>query len=454
MKTILIVWICILTPVVVYGEHFMPLAQGWSEPVTITHSKDSLVGRVILYRWHNTIIALQGQDDNSAKCFLMNSNNAWSEAPLTGVPRGYSWDLPALDEASDKVFFEHNYVEYDQLIMDVLVGRMTLGESFAVQDSSEKKWVTSAKGLFGDTYTNDIRLTERLGTRRQLTLGIGFNINGQELYIPCCLGGFTNDGKGVALARGPYKDGVLRSIDSGINWHLETISDLQAWSPSVCKTKDYYYFFSASLAPERGEADQLWFARKSVAAELWDAPNTVIKTFGNYYIAMSQDDIVHLCWLDNQNEKRMGNQTYSHQGNYEVAYFQRKDSDSSWSKHIILSKGLLYAFSPSMSVEGNKIVIVWAGVQTAGVWHSPSDPNDIYYVTSKDGGKSWTEPLRVTDNVKSGITAGNPQVILLNGVIRLTYIQGKLNLKQESPGLTKLNQPPWPIYYTQRPFPD
>jgi Neuraminidase (sialidase) len=107
-----------------------------------------------------------------------------------------------------------------------------------------------------------------------------------------------------------------------------------------------------------------------------------------------------------------------------------------------------------MSVEGDKIVVAWSGVQTAADWHNEDNPNDIFYVTSKDEGKTWTKPLKVTDGVKDGITSGMPQVALQNGIIHLTYIQGKMNLKQESPGLTKLNQPPWPIYYTQRPFPN
>jgi translation initiation factor IF-1 len=107
-----------------------------------------------------------------------------------------------------------------------------------------------------------------------------------------------------------------------------------------------------------------------------------------------------------------------------------------------------------MSVAGDKIVVAWAGVQTAKDWHTDFDPNDIYYITSNDGGKTWAKPLRVTDNIKAGITAGDPRVMLLNGVIHLFYIQGKMNLKELSPGLTKLNQPPWPIYYTQRPFPN
>ena len=76
------------------------------------------------------------------------------------------------------------------------------------------------------------------------------------------------------------------------------------------------------------------------------------------------------------------------------------------------------------------------------------------FMTSKDGGKIWSKRLKVTDGAKDGVTSGMPQVALQNGIIHLFYIQGKMNLKQESPGLTLLNQPPWPIYYTQRPFPD
>jgi Neuraminidase (sialidase) len=107
-----------------------------------------------------------------------------------------------------------------------------------------------------------------------------------------------------------------------------------------------------------------------------------------------------------------------------------------------------------MSVEGDKVVVAWAGVQTAPDWHKEHAPNDVYYVTSNDSGKTWTKPLKVTDGVKDGITSGAPQVMLLNGVIYLSYIQGKISYKEESHGLVKLNQPPWPIYYQQRPFPD
>jgi Neuraminidase (sialidase) len=95
-----------------------------------------------------------------------------------------------------------------------------------------------------------------------------------------------------------------------------------------------------------------------------------------------------------------------------------------------------------MSVESNKIVVAWDG------WDSRSS-YDIYYATSKDGGKTWTRPLKVTDRAKDDITSERPQVALQNGVIHLFYAQGKWNRHEQAS-----NQGSWPVYYQQRPFPD
>ena len=162
---------------------------------------------------------------------------------------------------------------------------------------------------------------------------------------------------------------------------------------------------------------------------------------------------MHVCWLDSRHERRRANPVYPGRENYEVAYCHRKDSDASWSKDVILSKGLLYAYSPSISVEGENIVVAWAGANDKD-GHNEFWPNDIYYAISKDGGNTWTKPVRITEGFKDGITSGRPQVALHNGVIHLFYIQGKLNYEEVSAGMVKLNQPPWPIYYTQRPFPN
>jgi Neuraminidase (sialidase) len=102
-----------------------------------------------------------------------------------------------------------------------------------------------------------------------------------------------------------------------------------------------------------------------------------------------------------------------------------------------------------MSVEGDKIVVAWAGAQTTPVWAFEGDPSDIYYATSKDGGKTWSKPLKVTDRAKDGITSGSARVALQNGVIHLFYAQGKWDNNAQV-----RNQGGWPVCYQQRPFPD
>jgi hypothetical protein len=173
---------------------------------------------------------------------------------------------------------------------------------------------------------------------------------------------------------------------------------------------------------------------------------------GNY-AAVADGDTAHICWMDRRHNKWRFDLSGPAIENDDIGYCHRKDSDANWSNDVILSKGVLYCYAPTMSVEGDNVVVAWVGIQNAGKYHTDYDPNDIYFVTSKDGGNTWTRPLKVTDSAKDGMTTGHPQVMLLNGVIHLFYIQGKMNLQQVG-GLTKLNQPPWPVYYTQRPFPN
>ena len=406
----------------------------------------------MFYRYKNSILALQGQKNKSAKGFLMNpqtaTNNSWTEVLFTGVPTGYLWTYPTLDQIGDRVLFGRAYMENDQLVMSVLIGRMAGG--VAVRDAVEKKWLTDKKSLFGDTGSN-VRLSwlHKPGGRSEwISLGPGV-LNGSDVYVPYALHAVTYFGMNNS-SNGPFNNGVFHSTDSGTTWQMEKISDFDAVGPAVCKTIGFYYYFA-------GE-HPLWASRKPIVGDKWDAPKGITKTFseayGGGYVAAAEDDTVHLCWLDRRNNKWRFNLEGPNIENDDIAYCYRKDLNSGWSKDVILSRGLLYSYAPSMSVEGNKVVVAWASVPTAGKQHTENDPNDIYYATSNDGGKTWAKPLEVTDGVKDGITSGKPQVMLLNGVIHLFYIQGKRDLQQISPGLTKLNQSGWPIYYQQRPFPN
>ena len=418
--------------------------HGWTSPIVVTSSKDSLVGGVNPYKWHNAIIVLQGLDDGTARCFLMNrDSNSWSEVHITGVPQGYFWANPAVDQANDRIFFEQGYMENEHLVMDILIGHMIVAGSITVQNAEKETWITDKKSIFGDTPPT-VKLNDHPGKRNWPSLGSGL-IEGSDMYIPYCINGITVT---THSKDSPFNSGVFHSSDSGKTWRMEKISDRGVEGIYLRKTSGYYYYF--------GGIYPLWFTRKAADAGKWEEPKTITKTlsmYGDFDVA-SDGDTVHLCWMDRRHNKWRFNIDAPPIENDDIVYCHRKDSDSRWSKNIDLSKGVLYCYAPSISVEGNNVVVAWAGIQNAGKYHTDYNPNDIYYVISKDGGNTWTKPLKVIDGAKDGMTAGHPQVMLLNGVIHLFYIQGKMNLQQLSPGLTKLNQPPWPIYYTQRPFPD
>jgi hypothetical protein len=228
---------------------------------------------------------------------------------------------------------------------------------------------------------------------------------------------------------------------------MERVSDFETWDNTVCKTKNYYYDF--------GHGYNFWSSRKPAGKNNWEPPFRLTETLGANWRGscrmLAEGDTVHACWMDSRdNMWRFYIDTVPSE-NDDIVYRHRKDSDSNWSRDKILSKGLVYSFPPAMSVEGNKIVVVWAGSPSNSRNHSQGDPNDIYYVTSKDGGDTWTKPLNITDKAKEGFVSGTPQVILFNGVIHLFYIQGKPEKREP---LSQWSPTSWPIYYTQRPFPN
>ena len=286
-----------------------------------------------MYKWHDTIIVLQGLDDRSARCFLMDRNsNSWSEVFLLGVPRGdYYWAEPDMDQTSDRVAFEQGYMEDNQLKMGVLLGDLTVSGNVIVQNATERKWVTDKGKVFGADNVRFYDIYEP-GKRDYPSLGSGI-IEGSELYLPYCVRGFTYDKSGVAIARGPNANGVFHSSDSGVTTQKEQIgSDFEAYDPSVFRTKSYYYYF-ATRGMNNGY--ELWFSHKTVERSAWETPGSVAKTYATvfgHYVATAEGDTVHLCWMDCRHNKWRLNIDMPNVENDDIAYCHRKDSDSNWSR--------------------------------------------------------------------------------------------------------------------------
>ena len=414
----------------------------WSKPEVVSQSKDSIGSSFSIYKWNNTVIALNNDAGPFSVYFLQADGKTWMER--AGAPS--DWLPLDIDPFGNRFVTCKGSRLGDNLTVSFFTGLICPNGD--LQITAKEAWKTDKAAFFSKTGTN-VSFESWNKNGPVLEPYWGGTFNGSEIFIPYCIRGNTIRDGGLMLADGPFDNGVFFSLDSGKSWQRESIDSTYSESSYVCRTKRFYYFTAG-----RTDENELWFSRKPVDGGAWSSPVVVTKQYATWNLAVGDGDTIHICWLDRRHEKKRFNAFNPLRKNYEVVYTHRKDSDVQWSKDVILSKGLLYAYEPVMSAEGEKIVVAWSGVQHDKDGHDSNWPNDIYYITSKDGGNTWAKPMKVTDGFKDGLTAGKAQVALLNGVIHLFYIQGKINYKEVSSGMAKLNQPPWPIYYTQRPFPD
>lgn len=423
----------------------------WTPPVAVSSSEDGLSGWACLYRCQDTII---GTRSSPAFLLLNRDQKSWSQLPSLSDPGSYIWGYATADPQSMRILVARGYADSEQqLVMKVLMGKVT--EHVGFRDVIEKEWIKDKVTLLGETSPN-VRLNFEGKGRQDIGLGPGI-LNGPDAYIPFCLDAaevIQRDTNHFTIdeTKGPFADGVFHSSDSGKTWQMEKISNLPLGAPGMCRTIGCIYYFANDLYPS------LWFSRRPAMGGDWEQPHTITKTFAAVYgrfAVAGEGDTEHVCWMDRRHDKWRFNIDGPSIENDDIYYCHRKDSDSDWSREIRLSKGVVYCYAPTISAEGDNVVVAWAGSQTDDRQHTYMEPNDIYYVTSKDGGKTWTDPMKATDGAKDGLTAGMPQVALLNGTIHLLYTQGKLRKPQElSPGLTRFSKQSWPIYYTERPFPN
>ena len=95
---------------------------------------------------------------------------------------------------------------------------------------------------------------------------------------------------------------------------------------------------------------------------------TFANVYGRFDVA-GDDNTVHICWMDRRHNRSRFNFDGPPVENNDIYYRHRRDSDEEWSKEVWLSKGLIYCYAPTISAEGQNVVVAWAGIQKGSNQH-------------------------------------------------------------------------------------
>lgn len=419
-------------------SHHARLDSNWSSPIKISETDEGLGVSFYAYKWDGMVLTLHsvGKANDKYDCSLSQDGITWRHGVLAGFS-GFFVTPIIVTTASNRLVFISSKNSLTNAYYAIRT--ISLDADFHVNEIGNQE-VSITPKLPSDQYVYGP--VSGYGSSR-----------GSEYFVPYTIRTMIRHGN-MEEPPSSYPVGLFYSSDGGKSWQQKAVLDRQAWGADIAALKHEFYFFDYV---QWGFGGDLWFSRQDIDQHSSNS-EVLTKTCDGFTMA-NTDDTIHLCWLDSRHEHIPSQMSMflfgsGERKSYEVFYRHITDSNSKWGKEILISKTSRYAYSPTISAEGKNVIIAWAGTgKPAEKYHDDYSPNDIYYSVSKDNGETWSEPVRVTDNMPQGMTGGCPQVILLNNVIHLFYIEGKYQKNPSVSGLSLIRQPPWPIYYTQRPFP-
>jgi hypothetical protein len=136
------------------------------------------------------------------------------------------------------------------------------------------------------------------------------------------------------------------------------------------------------------KVSDIFYSESIDLGKTWTAPVDISKTAGTSLhpaIAVEKNGAVDIGWND----------TTSGEGSPDIYFARSADGGKTWSKPLDISNTPAASDEPALAVgPDNSIHMVWS--DTSG-----GEKNaDIYYSTSKDGGKTWgRDPLLPADNI-------------------------------------------------------
>ncbi len=169
-----------------------------------------------------------------------------------------------------------------------------------------------------------------------------------------------------------------RSFDSGISWGTDTrLSSDASYSefPSVAASGSVVHVV---WTDNRDGNYEIYYKRSTDGGVIWGA-ETRLTSNAQFSLTPSvsvSGTSVHVVWRDFRD------------GNYEIYYKLSTDAGASWGADIRLTNNIFDSGDPSLSASGQLSVAAWMDIRE-GNWM-------IFYKRSTDGGASWGVDTRLT----------------------------------------------------------
>jgi hypothetical protein len=171
-----------------------------------------------------------------------------------------------------------------------------------------------------------------------------------------------------------------RSVDGGVNWETDTRmtnASGDSWYPSISLSG---LFVHVVWMDTRDGNTEVYYKRSTDEGVSWEADVRLTNnTSPSVHPSISVSGLeVHLVWRD-------------YPGNYEIYYKRSIDGGANWGSDIRLTNNSATSYDASIAVSGQIVHVVWYDERNGLA-------EEIYYKRSEDGGASWGEDTRLTNN--------------------------------------------------------
>ncbi|MCG2826510.1 MAG: hypothetical protein L6265_07980 [Thermoplasmatales archaeon] len=127
----------------------------------------------------------------------------------------------------------------------------------------------------------------------------------------------------------------------------------------------------------------IYFTKSNDGGETWSNPERINAPSNDGHapnIIIDQNNTIHVVWSGAPIEENY----------YEIYYKKSTDGGNAWSEDIRLTYAPDDSFTPKIVAYGNTLHLVWSDKRDGNF--------EIYYKRSNDGGNSWSDDVRLTND--------------------------------------------------------